>query len=332
MLRPRPMLKALRWLSLAFVLIAAALPGSNAAAQTTATVIRVGTGPDPATTPILYGVQAGIYKRYGLTVQPTLLRTGAAAMAAVSGGSLEIGKNSAVGVLTAISKGVPYTVLGAMGYYDASQPNYALLVPEKSTIRTPKDLEHKTFASLSLFDQNSVATRAWLEAHGVDASTIKYVEIPPSAALAAMQSHRIDAVTVFEPFLSQDVQSGEARILGYPYDAIARHFPDTLLFANRAWVDAHRDDVVKFLRATQEAAEYVQAHEQETAPLLARFLALDPAKVHLERWPQRGVTLSAAELQPVIDAAAKYKVLPSAIPAQEVLCSCALPPSSEKKQ
>lgn len=313
-------------------LVAAALllcaPSVDAQSQP---VIRIGTGPDPATTPVLYGVQAGIYQRYGIQVEPVLLGSGAAAMAAVSGGSLEIGKNSAVGVLTAISKGVPYTVLGAMGYYDSAHPNYALLVPTDSPIRTPQDLGGKTFASLSLFDQNSVATRAWLNQHGVDDSTIKYVEIPPSAALGAMEEHRIDAVTVFEPFFSADVASGKARVLAYPYDAIAKRFPDTLLFANKAWADQHRELLVKFLRATEEASTYVAGHEKETMPLLARFLGLDPAKVTTEHWPARGVTLTPAQLQPVIDAAAKYKVIPQGIAAKQLICSCALQSGSEGK-
>ncbi len=89
-----------------------------APAQDNLPVIRLGTGPDGATTPVLYAIKSGLYKKYGLEVQPTLLGSGAAAAAAVSGGSIDIGKTSTIAVITFIAKGVPFTAIGSLGYYD----------------------------------------------------------------------------------------------------------------------------------------------------------------------------------------------------------------------
>jgi NitT/TauT family transport system substrate-binding protein len=297
-----------------------AMPG---AAQSTP-VIRLGTGPDQSVTPILYAISAGIYKKYGITVETVTVGSGSAAMAALAGGSVDIGKTSAIGTVTAIAKGLPFTAIGSLGHYDSARPTYAMLVLADGPIKNPADVAGKTFASLSLVDQNSVATQAWLDAHHVDRSTIKYLEIPPSAALAALEEHRIDAITTFEPFFSQMVETGKARVLAYPMDAIARRFPDTLMFAKPEWVSANRDTVDKFLRATREAAAYVSAHETETLPLLVKFLNLDPAAIGHQRFPPRGVALTAGDLQPVIDDAAKYGVIPKTFPAQQMICGCAL--------
>jgi NitT/TauT family transport system substrate-binding protein len=301
-------------------LAAAAVP---ATAQTLP-VVRLGTGPDQSITPILYAISAGIYKKYGITVETVPVGSGAAAAAALAGGSVDIAKTSTIGTITAIAKGLPFTAIGSLGHYDSSRPNYALLVPSDGTIKTPADLSGKTFASLSLVDQNAVATQAWLDAHNVDRSTIKYIEVPPAAALAAMEQHRIDAITTFEPFYSQMIETGRAHVLGYPMDAIARRWPDTLMFARPDWVSANRDTVDKFLRATREAAVYVSAHERETLPLLAKFLSLDPSALGKQIFPPRGVALTAADLQPVIDAAAKYNVITKAFPASQMICACAL--------
>ncbi len=287
-------------------------------------VIRFGTGPDQSVTPVLYAITAGIYKKYGVDVQTVPVASGSAAAAALAGGSVDIAKTSAIGTVTAVAKGLPFTAIGSLGHYETAHPNYALLVLTDGPIKTPADLAGKTFASLSLVDQNAVATQAWLEAHNVDRSTIKYVEIPPSAALAAMESHRIDAITTFEPFYSQMVETGKARVLGYPMDAIARRFPDTLMFARADWAAANRDTVDRFLRATREAAAYVSAHETESLPLLAKFLSLDPTALGKQIFPPRGVALTPADLQPVIDAAAKYNVIPKTFPAAQMICTCAL--------
>jgi NitT/TauT family transport system substrate-binding protein len=273
---------------------------------------------------VLYAISSGLYKKYGIAVEPMLLGSGAAAAAAVAGGSIDIGKTSTVATIDMIVKGLPFTAIGSLGYYDSAKPNYVLLVPADSTIKTPADLENKTFASLSLFDQNSIATSMWLDAHGVDRTTIKYAEVPPSAALAAMEQKRIDAVTVYEPFFSSMMATGKVRPMAYPYDAIAKRFPDTLMFAQTAWVNAHKDSVDKFLRATAEASAYVATHEKESLPLLAAFLKLDPATLGNQHFPGRGDTLTAADLQPVIDAAAKYKAIPKDFPAQDMIYAGAL--------
>ncbi len=309
----------------AAMLIALIAPAPPASAQSTLPVIRLGTGPDPATTPVLYAISSGLYKKYGLTVEPTLLASGAAAAAALAGGSLDIAKNSTVATITMIQKGLPFTAIGSLGYYDSAKPNYALLVAADEPIKTPKDLEGKTFASLSLFDQNSIATQMYLDNNGVDRSTVRFAEIPPSAALAAIDAKRLDAVTVYEPFFSDMTATGKVRVMAYPYDAIAKRFPDTLMFANTAWLKANKDVVDRFLKATAEASAYVAGHERETLPLLAAFLKLDPATLNPnQHFPGRGIALTPASLQPVIDAAAKYKAIPKAFPAQDMIYAGAL--------
>ena len=40
--------------------------------------------------------------------------------------------------------------------------------------------------------------------------------------------------------------------------------------------------------------------------------------------PERGVAISPADIQPIIDAAVKFKVIPKAFAAQDVMCVCAL--------
>jgi ABC-type nitrate/sulfonate/bicarbonate transport system substrate-binding protein len=181
---------------------------------------------------------------------------------------------------------LPFTVIGNLASYDSEKPDFALLVAANAPI--------------------------------------KYAEIPASAALAAMEQNRIVGATVYEPFLSADVASGKARILGYPYDAVAKHFSSALLFGSVKWVNEHRDAVDKYLRASQEASLYVAAHENESAQLIAEFAGVDPSSIANIRHSVRGIVLNLTDVQPVIDTAAKYKIIPKAFPAQEMVCTCAL--------
>lgn len=310
----------------ALLALVAAIPLSAppANAQAVVPLVRVGTGTDDSTTPLLYAVQAGLYRKYGLNVELVKVAGGSAATAAVAGGSLDIAKTSSLGLVTAIAKGIPLAAIGSISYYNADKADVALLVAGNSEIRTAKDLEGKTFAVVSLQDMNAITTFAWLDQHGVDRSTLKYVEIPPSATLAAMEQNRVVASTIYEPFYTAFEATGKVRILGHPFDAAGKHFSSALLFAKTAWADEHRELVEKFLRATQEASAYVAAHENGSIPLLAQFGDFDPASIANIHHVGRGVALVAADLQPVIDYAAKYQVIPKSFPAAEMICSCAL--------
>jgi NitT/TauT family transport system substrate-binding protein len=311
-------------LFLASVVALIGLSSPMAVAQTDSPLIRISAGPDDQSTPLIYAAKSGLYKKYGLNVEMVKLGGSAAVTAALAGGSLEIGKASTMGLITAFAKGLPFIAVGNLANYDAAHPDFALVVAQDGDIKSPKDLEGKTLAAVSLVDMNSVATFAWLDARGVDHSTLKYVEVPASAALTAIQQGRVVASTLYEPNLSMALATGNFRVMGYPYDAIAKHFSDGILFANASWVNEHRSEVEKFLNATQEASTYLAAHPDEATALIVEYGGLDPASVKTIRHPERSIALTPALIQPVIDAAAKYKVIPKTFAASDMICSCAL--------
>lgn len=314
------------WRRLAGALVlslAVALPAATLA-QPASPLIRVGAGPDDTSLPLIYAAQAGLFAKAGLNVELQKLAGAAVVGAALAGGSLEIGKASALSVVTAHAKGLPFTVIGNLASYNTENPDFALIVLNTSPVKVAKDLPGKVLAAVSLADMNTIATFAWLDQHGVDSTSLKYVEMPASATLAAMEQERVVGSTVYEPMLSSAVASGKVRILGYPFDAIGKHFADGLLFANVSWVADHRDLVDRFLHVMQDASTYVAAHENDLIPMLAAYSGVDPATIAKSRHAGRGVALVPADLQPVIDAAAKYHAIPKGFPAAEMICSCAI--------
>ncbi len=310
-----------------FVLLMALLMSPAASIAQNDAVIRIGAGPDITGEPIIYAEKAGLFKKAGLNVDIQKLAGAAVVGAAVAGGSLEIGKAAVLSVATAYAHGLPFTIIGDIGAYNADHPDSALIVLANSDIKTAKDLVGKTLSDVSLEDQNAVATFAWLDQHGVDPMSVKYVEVPPAAILAAMEAGRVVASTVYEPIYTAAMATGKVRVIGYPYDAISRHFADSVLFSNVNWVNAHRDLVARFLQVMKTATAYVGSHEDELIPMLAEYSGVDPAAITKVHRPERRVTIGVADIQPVIDAAAKYKVTPKTFPAAELICPCALKPS-----
>jgi NitT/TauT family transport system substrate-binding protein len=305
--------------------LAALIPtGAPPAGAQSSPLIRVGTGPNDQSLPLVYGDKGGVFKRHGLNVEVSRQTTTSVMAAAVVGGSLEIAQGSTLGAVQAIAKGLPLTLIGNLGLYNADRPDIGLLVLNSSPIRTPKDLEGKAIAVVALQDMNAISTLMWLEQRGVDIASLKYVEVPASASLAALEQNRIVATTVYEPFYSAFMGSGKVRVIGYPYDAIAKRYSNSVIYAETKWAAEHRDLIDRFLRALQEAGTYVSTHEAETAPMLAQFAGLDPAAMGQVKHAERMTAILPADIQPIIDAAFKFKVIPKSFPAQDILCSCAL--------
>jgi NitT/TauT family transport system substrate-binding protein len=287
-------------------------------------LIRVGSGPDDTALPLVYAIQSGMFKRAGLNVEFEKLAGAAVVAAALAGGSLEIGKASTTGVVTAFAKGLPFTVLGSIANYDPEHRDVALVVAAKSSVRTAKDLVGQTLAAVSLQDQGSVSTFAWLAQRGVDYHSLKIVEISASAALAAMDDNRIVASALYEPYLSADLATGRVRVLGYPFEGFASRFSEAVLFANVNWANTHREIIERFLRVEAESTAYVGSHESELVPMLAQFGGMDLSTVQKINHPARATAIAPSDIQPVIDALFKYNVIPKAFPAAEMICPCAL--------
>jgi NitT/TauT family transport system substrate-binding protein len=285
--------------------------------------IRVGAAMDDQGRPIVYAQQAGIFKKYGLDVQVSRMANGPAVAAAVAGGSLDFGKASTFAIVEAYAKGLPFTIVTDLAYYDSDAPDSGLAVGLKSAINSPKDLIGKTIGVAGLQDINATSIRAWLDQASIDPTQVKFVEIPPPAAVAALVAGRIDGAFLLEPTYSAAMADGKVRILSHPYEVIGHRWSDTAVFANTEWVKNHRDVVMRFARALAESSAYIAAHETETSGVMAQFMGLDPAHVVQLHHPGRSLSTQPDALQPVIDFAAKYKFIPKTFRAQELICDCA---------
>jgi len=299
------------------------LPAAGSAQAAPATIL-VGASSDDVVRPLLYAVDAGLFKKAGLDVQLVKLSNGAAVAAAVAGGSIQLGKGSALTPVQAYAKGIPFIVTANLADYSSDSPNIAMVVQDSSPIHAAKDLVGKTIGMVGLNDSNTLGVYAWLEKAGVDLAGVKFIELGNSAGAAALEANRVDAMMFLDPALSAALTNPKFRILSYPNDALGRRFSVGTVFGFAAWVNAHRDEVARFNRALSAAEAYVGGHENETKALAAKFADLDISQLQNIRPPTRTTGITTTDLQIVIDAAAKYKFIPKDFNANDLICECAV--------
>jgi NitT/TauT family transport system substrate-binding protein len=295
----------------ALLLGGAALPAlatSRALAQTS-TTIRVITLPIDAGAEAYYATQLGYFTKAGIDAQIVPASNGGASAEAVAGNAVEIGYADMVSIATARAKGVPFVVVAPAALHVSAAPTTELLVAANSPIKTARDLTGKIVAGSGLGTISGYSPRAWIDQNGGDSTKVKYVELAFPAMQAALDAGRVDAVMIAEPFLSAAKKVD--RVIGSPYDAVAKDFLVSAYFTTEPWAKDHADVLNRFIGAIYDAGAWANKNRAKSADLLIQYSKIDPAAVGAMTRVQYGEHLTAAMLQPVVNVAAKYGGFPS---------------------
>jgi NitT/TauT family transport system substrate-binding protein len=303
----------------AAAVLTAAVAAASAQTAPALTTIRVLASPVDDVMPVLYAQRAGLFRQAGLDVQVDRANSGAAASAAVMGGSVEIGKGNIMSVITAHAHNVPLVIVAPAAIYDPKTPDAALVVAAGSPIHTAHDLVGKVVGVTALNDLSAVATQTWLDQNGGDGKNTQFVEVPYPSLLPQLESGRVQAVVLLKPFINDAVNTGKANVLGLVYSAVSSRFLESVWYADADYITSHRDVIARFQRVVAQASAYTNTHPADTVDLLVSFTGLEPQRAALVARMVNGTVVRAQEIQPVIDIAAKFNLIPKPFPAQEII-------------
>jgi NitT/TauT family transport system substrate-binding protein len=262
---------------------------------------------------VYYAQDLGFFKKAGLNVDIQTFASGGQVTAGVASGALDIGGASTSSIAAAHVRDVPVFLVAPAAVYSDAAPTGELAVLKTSAVQDAKDLIGKTVAVTTLRDITQVAVQAFLDAHGGNSKQTNFIEIPPSEEVSVLQSHRVDAIFISEPFLTQG--SSVLRYIGPAYSAISPRFMVTGWMANKAFIDAHPEAVDAFVNVMRQTAAWANANHAASAKILAKYSKLDPETVSRMNRVEYVPRLDASLIQPVIDKSAFYQTLPRAFPA-----------------
>lgn len=319
-MRRSPFLRSLA--STGLIAAAARLPAGaqDLPAITLATLIN-----DTATS-ALYAVRAGLFRKAGLNAQLQVLSSGAAGAAAVAGGAAQFALSSLVGVIAAHEKGIPFTLVAPAGVVTSDVPYSQFVVKADSPIKTGRDLNGKTIGAPGLKDMDTVAIMNWVDLNGGDSKTLRFIEMSGSVALAAIEEGRIDGADLNTPTLTRGLEGGKVRTLAQIFDAIAPRFSNTGWFTTTEYATKYHDIVTRFARVMGDASAYCNAHHADTVSLVAENAKIDEKLVARMARITFGDYLRPAEIQPLINVAAKYNVIAKPFDARALISPFALKP------
>jgi NitT/TauT family transport system substrate-binding protein len=279
--------------------------GSGEAAKPV--TLKVGVIPIADVAPLYLGRKKGFFKAEQLTIEPRQAEGGAAIVPAVMSGDNQIGFSNTTSLVIAASKKLPVQIVsqGVLAGTSADDAWDAVIVKKGSDIRTPKDLEGKSIAVNTLNNVGPLTINNVLEKQGVDYKKVKYVEVPFPDMNAAVESDRVDAAFVVEPFVSQGKAAGSKPIL-HSYEETAPNYTVATYFANKQYIAENKGVVERFTRAMNKSLDYAQQHPDEVRQVVTEYTQIPEQAAKSMQLPQWRPDLNEKTIQQTIDLAQKY--------------------------
>ena len=298
------------------LLVAAFLVTGGSISAQTLPVLRIAALPIDVSGEVLYASDLGYFKDAGIDARVTVLTNGAAVMAAIIGGAYDVGASQIISASLAHDKGIALRIVAPGALYESKAPTTVCAVAANSTLTGPKDLVGKTVGVPDLGGLPKIALSEWMEKAGVDPSSLRLVEVPFAAMVPAMDSGRIDAGILVNPLLQHAVDAGQAKVLGKCLDAVAPQFAIAEYYSTAAFAAANPQLLKKFEEVIIRTARWANTHHAESAAILERWTKSRlPPSAARAFYAER---LDAADFQPEIDAAARWKVLKASYPVTDI--------------
>jgi NitT/TauT family transport system substrate-binding protein len=205
--------------------------------------------------PPTLGQDAGIFKKYNLTLENVGTRGGGETLQAVISGSADIGVGVGVaGVLRAFSKGAPVRIL-APGFTGTGDLFW--YVKADSKIKSMKDWTPETTVAFSTngSSSNNIVLAFMNELHAKGKPTATG---GPSTTLTAVMSGQIDVGWSSPPFGLQQIKDGQIRIVAHGSDVPSlRGQTIRVLAVNANALKEKHDAIVRFMKGYREAVNWM---------------------------------------------------------------------------
>jgi NitT/TauT family transport system substrate-binding protein len=280
---------------------------------------------------VFYAQELGLFEKAGLAVrtQPMpgerdRVHTGGGLTQvlaqAVNGGGLDIGLANVVILALAREAGVRlrYIAPAAVVLPGPKQID-EVMVRQDSDLTPGPSCNGATIAINRLKNLQHVLATAWLDMHGGDGSSLKFIEVAFQDMGDALQDGSADIILPTEPFGT--IYSRFGKFIGNAFEGIGPRFMLLGWFATDDWLAAHGDAAERFAGAMRDASEWANGHRAESAHILA---GRPNTRVDVELAQRMvratyGLSLDPAMLTPVLTFAAKHGVLTGSVSAADLI-------------
>jgi len=218
--------------------------------------------------PLDVGVEEGIFAKYGLDVEISVLTGDAKLQQALASDSVDFGLGSGPSMAFAV-KGSPVTAVAA---FAAEPRNISVIVAENSPIKTVRDLKGTTLAvttagSLTDWLVHRLSVQEGWGTDGVKTAALGGFE----SALPALKTKQIDGIMAATEAGYLMEERGDGKVL-VGMEKYAPKFHTHVVFARKALVADKPELVDRFLKGFFASIAFMKANKDKTTEIAMRVL------------------------------------------------------------
>lgn len=212
--------------------------------------------------------QQGFFKKHGASVKLVWFPTYSDSIAALSAGQIDGNSQTWSDTMAPLAKGIALKVILVN---DNSFGNDAVMAnPKFSSL---KDLKGKTVA-LEEYSVSHFLLGIGLAKVGMTPRDVKIVNLSAGDAAAAFLSGRVDAATVWNPWVNKIELSGKGKKLFSSTDAPGL-VPDLLVVQEKS-LAANRKDYLAMVKAWYDVEAFIRTRPEEAVKIMAKIVDMKP--------------------------------------------------------
>jgi NitT/TauT family transport system substrate-binding protein len=222
--------------------------------------------------PFFAALDKGFWKDAGFDVTIVKGEGSATTISSYAAGTVDFAFSDTPTLILARSKGAMVKVAAII--HDKSL--YAIGTLEENNIKTPQDLKGKRIGA-SVGDASRVMFPAFAKLNGIDADSVRWIDMTPPARAASLILGQVDAVVLFlteTPTFSAKAKEAGKHWKDFPYADYGLDLYSHGLLVRDDLIAKQSDRVKRFVEATMKAWAWSIEHPQEA---LAIFLKYNPA-------------------------------------------------------
>lgn len=249
----------------------------------------------------------GFFAKHGLDVK-ILPMQGMTSISSVIANSVQFSGPTPSNFLQAVDNGLDLVV--AAGAYAFPTPSkVGVLVPVNSTIKSPKDLENKTFGVPGINALQHILVRKWLRDQNVNIATIKFLELTFPQIPDALKTGQVEAASANEPFYERVI----AQNIGKPMFDLSTLIPDgtqgAMYVASRDWAKKNPGTIKAFRAGLTDAMDFIAKNPDEAKKSIGNYMKLPPDVIATLSVPHVVVDVKPQNIQFWIDELYTQKML-----------------------
>lgn len=309
-------------LALALSVALTACGGAEEAAQSASGNAKVTAGVVPAmpAAAIYVGLKEDLFAAQKVDLKAQPAQTGAAVVASLLNGEIQVGYISSVVAIRAMSEGVPirFAANGDVVPSDTAAQMYGGLVTADGGVKDFAQLEGKTVAVNALQGVDHLALVTAVDEAGGDHKKVKVVEVAYPEQWSALKAGRIDAAVMSDPFYSDALANG-GKATGNMLTALGSGAMIAGYVVSDEFATKNADVVERFSTAMREASATSNSEPDLVRSVIPEFSHIESDAAKNIILPTFAEELDASALQTVIDLMVKYEFIKKDLDAENLI-------------